>query len=243
MLMSESGSPLGRPKVRTKLLATHHSLSRILDSQDVLSGDSLLAGQPLPNRPLSDSDPAGEFGLGELLFPQIGFEVHAPILGDLVPKVNSYLVADRCHRNHVAGMGNVMREESDDSVPLETKQREGQALAALWKSRRKRSQAAFASEHGFTQGNFSHYIGGRQPIPLHIGIAIAEELGITLADFSPRLAAEMEAERAREARIWPFKSLRPENFRGLTRGQLMAVESAMLRTLEEFSPPERSVKP
>jgi hypothetical protein len=131
-------------------------------------------------------------------------------------------------------MNTAKRKDLDDGVLVEIKRKEGEALAALWKSRRKRSQAAFAEAHGFTQGNFSHYIGGRQPIPLDIGIALAEELGVKLADFSPRLAAELEAEKAREARIWPFKTLRPDSLAGLTRGQLLAVESAMLRQIEEF---------
>lgn len=133
-------------------------------------------------------------------------------------------------------MNTAKRESVDDGVPAETKKQEGKALARLWRLNRKRSQAEFADALGFSQGNFSHYVGGRQPIPLEIGIAIAEELDVKLADFSPRLAAELEAEKAREARIWPFRHLRPDTLHGLTRGQLMAVESAMLRQIEEFQP-------
>ena len=74
-------------------------------------------------------------------------------------------------------------------------------------------------------------------------MAIAEELGVKLADFSPRLAAELEAEREREARLWPFTQLHPENLSGLTKGELLAVESAMLRQLEEIGRSAKSPSP
>jgi hypothetical protein len=233
--MITSHALANRPKVRAKIVPTDHAASGALDQKGVLSGNPLLLLQPLPDGTLSDADLTGERGLGNSLLAQVGLKVHERILGNLVGKVNSYLVADRTTPNQRAGMEAVDSQEIDDGVPAEVKKREGKALASLWKARRKRSQAAFANDYGFTQGNFSHYIGGRQPIPLHIGLAIAEELGAKLADFSPRLARELEAEKAREARLWPFTSLRPDALSGLTRGQLLAVESAMLRQLEEFA--------
>lgn len=241
-----SGALFGGPEVRAQFVSANHAGGGALDQKGVLSGDPLLVLQPLPDRPLGDTNFLGERGLRQPLPLEVGFQVHGPILGDLVQKVNSDLVAGRPPPVHVQGMNTARRETANDGVPADVKKQEGEALARLWKLKRKRSQAEFASECGFSQSNFSHYIGGRQPIPLDIGIAIAEELGVKLADFSPRLAAELEAERAREARIWPFKHLRPDILHGLTRGQLMAVESAMLRQIEEFqaapAPAARSQK-
>lgn len=228
-----------RPKVRPQLVPTYLSLGGGLDQHGVFSGNSLLSLQPLPDGTLSDADTSRERGLRKPLLLEVGLEVHGGILGHLVGEVNSHLVAAGRVAGHGTGMNTAEKRDADDGVPADVKKKEGQALAALWKSRSKRSQFKFAEEHGFSQGNFSHYVGGRQPIPLRIGIALAEELGVKLAEISPRLDQELEAEKAREARIWPFKNLRPSSLSGLTPGQLMAVESSMLQKLEEFTEPAK----
>lgn len=131
----------------------------------------------------------------------------------------------------------------EGGVPKHIKEQEGRALKALWKAHAKRSQAAFASEHGFTQGNFSHYVGGRQPIPLEIGVALAKELGVDLAAISPRLAAELEAERQREARIWPFPAIDRRLLRDLSQAQMLILQGVILQEIERLRASQGNAKP
>lgn len=73
-------------------------------------------------------------------------------------------------------------------------QQEANLLRALFAEKSKVSQRKFAEQNGLgTAANFGHYITGRRPMNAKIATAIAAGLGCQVADFSPRLAKEIEA--------------------------------------------------
>lgn len=134
-------------------------------------------------------------------------------------------------------MGERSRPKPGEGVPQDVRSREGKTLGALWKAHAqltKRTQEQFAEEMGFSQGNFSHYVGGRRPIPLDIGMALAKEMGCTIADFSPRLAAELARKESERLAPWPFQSVAPERISSLSPGLRLQVEGALLEELDRI---------
>lgn len=72
---------------------------------------------------------------------------------------------------------------------------ESQALAALYKARcpQGMSQAEFGERFGLgTQGMVSQYMTGKSPLNVPAAVAFARGLGVTIRDFSPRLADQIQ---------------------------------------------------
>ena len=118
-----------------------------------------------------------------------------------------------------------------DGVPDSVKQAEGTALHKLWKRYKKRTQAEFMESLGKSSGYLPQFFGGKRPITIQLAIAIADELKIEVADFSPRLAHEMD--RAMEASEWPFKRISRAEYNSLTKAQKEAVEAFVVAYLPE----------
>ncbi len=138
--------------------------------------------------------------------------------------------------NH--GDVNKSRPKPGEGIPQTVKDEEGRLLGNLWKRLAKRSQGEFAAKVlNSAQGNFSHYIGGRRPIPLDVAEAVATELGCQIREFSPRLAAEKEAIEAAKRQMWPFRTLEPDAFSGISLGKLLSIEGLILQELEKLAPP------
>ncbi len=203
------------------------------NGKHALGTNSTTLVKPLPDHPLGNPDLLAKFGLTDFVPLEVGRELHAPILASLVRNVNSKLLDTRKPAVHRSGMPTRSRPKPGAGVPKEVMAEEGKTLRQLWKARAKRTQEKFAAEMGFSQGNFSHYIGGRRPIPLDIGKSIARELGIALSDFSPRLASE-DMEQPTTAVVWPFASLSVERFLALSPGQRLQVEGRLLEALEQL---------
>lgn len=68
---------------------------------------------------------------------------------------------------------------------------EAQSLKRLFDERAKLSQSAFGHEFDIgTQGMVSQYLLGRRPLNLAAAMKFARGLGVSIGDFSPRLARE-----------------------------------------------------
>jgi hypothetical protein len=132
---------------------------------------------------------------------------------------------------------NKSRPKPGEGIPQAIKDEEGRLLGNLWKRLAKRSQGEFAAKVlNSTQGNFSHYVGGRRPITLEVAEAIAAELQCQIREFSPRLAAEKEAIEAAKRKMWPFRTLEPDAFSGVSLGKLLSIEGLILQELEKIPP-------
>lgn len=207
-----------------------------LDIEDPLSGDAPLIVEPLPDHSLRHPDLGSKRGLADA----VGFEVVGQVHGDdilatLVGKVNSKLLDNAKDARHGRAMATNKRPKPGDGIPDEVKIAEGKALAALWKARSWRSQEKFAEEMKFSQGNFSHYVGGRRPIPMDVALAVTKELKCRLEDFSDRLAKEHAKARATRLVKWPFVDILPQQLARLTPGQLKRAEGALMEELERIA--------
>lgn len=114
------------------------------------------------------------------------------------------------------------RARPGEGIPEDVKAREGKALHGLWRQRKKRTQAEFAADHGFTQGYLPQFFGGHRPLTLDLARKFAVELSIDISDFSPRLAAEELKDL--ESGVWPFHAFSREDFASLTKDQRGAIE-------------------
>jgi hypothetical protein len=69
---------------------------------------------------------------------------------------------------------------------------EAARLKSVWNSRPHRTQAEFGDAYGLgNQSNVGHYLNGRSRLNFTAAAAFAKELGCQIADFSPRLAAQL----------------------------------------------------
>lgn len=114
------------------------------------------------------------------------------------------------------------RARPGDGIPASTKAAEGKALHALWIKRKRRTQAEFAADCGFTQGYIQQFFGGLRPLTLDLAVRFAEELNIEISDFSPRLAAEFDQQM--KSTEWPFVGFNREQYLTLTAGQRIDIE-------------------
>lgn len=71
---------------------------------------------------------------------------------------------------------------------------EAAALKALWDDGRlRKTQAEFGEAYGLgNQANVGHYLLARSPLNVKAALAFATELNCKVAQFSPRIAAEIE---------------------------------------------------
>ena len=70
---------------------------------------------------------------------------------------------------------------------------EAARLKALWDSRQHRTQAEFGEHYGLGgQANVGHYLLGRSALNPKAALAFATELGVQVAEFSPRLAVDLD---------------------------------------------------
>jgi len=120
-------------------------------------------------------------------------------------------------------------------IPDSVKKTEGKALHDLWKRRKKRSQAEFAHSLGFTQGYLPQFFGGLRPLTVDLASRFADELGVDIGDFSPRLAQQFHAELT--AAEWPFRGFTRAQYESLTQAQRAAVEGLVNGFLQEHAAP------
>lgn len=83
--------------------------------------------------------------------------------------------------------------ESKRSKITDEHRQEAARLKALWDDGRpRRTQAVFGEAYGLgNQANVGHYLAARSPLNPKAAAAFASELKCAVADFSPRLAAEI----------------------------------------------------
>lgn len=115
------------------------------------------------------------------------------------------------------------RARPGEGVPADVKVKEGQALHALWKQRKRRTQAEFAADLGFTQGYIPQFFSGIRPLTLELAIRFAAELDVDIVKFSPRLAEAFSKHLQETA--WPFQSFSRAEYESLNPAQRAAVES------------------
>lgn len=144
------------------------------------------------------------------------------------------LVAGLIASGHVPAMAN-KKPRPGQGVEPSVKKAEGKALHDLWKRRKKRSQAEFAAELGFTQGYLPQFFGGLRPLTVELASKFADELGVDIGDFSPRLAQQFHAELT--AAGWPFRGFTREQYDSLTQAQRSAVEALVSGFLHEAAAP------
>ncbi|UDG74245.1 S24 family peptidase [Achromobacter sp. 77] len=108
------------------------------------------------------------------------------------------------------------------------------------------NRAAFARDHQVKGGQAMIYqhITGRRPLNLEAAMAYAEGFGCSLADISPRLAAEAQkaAALASEsvppepvpAAPWPFRTIPEDQLRALPESQLNALEGAIALAIAQM---------
>jgi hypothetical protein len=113
--------------------------------------------------------------------------------------------------------------EPRDGVPDDVKKAEGRALHRLWTRHKKRTQAAFMDSLGYSSGYFPQFFSGQRPITMKLAVAVADELDVDIADFSPRLAKE--AQKALLASDWPFTKITRAEYQALTKAQKEAIEA------------------
>jgi transcriptional regulator with XRE-family HTH domain len=144
------------------------------------------------------------------------------------------LVAGLIARGHVPTMAN-KKARPGQGVPPSIKKMEGKALHDLWRRRKRRSQAEFAAQLGFTQGYLPQFFGGLRPLTVDLASKFADELGVDIGDFSPRLAQQFHAELT--ASEWPFRGFTRAQYQSLTQSQKSAVEALVNGFLQEQSAP------
>jgi hypothetical protein len=119
-----------------------------------------------------------------------------------------------------------MNDQKSSKMPPELKA-EAERLKAIWNSRPHRTQAEFGDAYGLgNQSNVGHYLNGRSRLNFTAATAFAKELGCQIADFSPRLAAQL-------ARISPMETAAPRSA-GLPEHVMheVSVPSALTRRAE-----------
>lgn len=124
------------------------------------------------------------------------------------------------------------RPKPGEGIPDTVKKQEGRALHRLWTARKRRSQAEFAAELDYSEGYFPQFFSGMRPLTPDLAVAFATELAVDVADFSPRLAKELE--KTVEASEWPFKRITRGQYRLLTPAQREAVEAFVATFLPEL---------
>ena len=73
-------------------------------------------------------------------------------------------------------------------------EKESATLKALFNEKSTCSQREFAKKHNLgTPGNLWQYLSGRRPLNARVASIISNGLGISVSDFSPRLAKEIAA--------------------------------------------------
>lgn len=122
-------------------------------------------------------------------------------------------------------MPKAKRNSSGEGVPRDVKQKEGRALHALWKTRKRRTQAEFADSMGYTQGYLPQFFAGLRPLTLEIAQAFAEELEVDISQFSTRLAEEFSNQLQETA--WPFRTFSRDDFVELSSEQRRALEAVV----------------
>jgi transcriptional regulator with XRE-family HTH domain len=137
----------------------------------------------------------------------------------------SIATVDRVH------MPKRKRQGPGDGIPPHVKKEEGLALWNLWERRKRRTQAEFMESIGYSSGYLPQFFGGKRPISIDLAVAIANELKVDIADFSPRLAKDMD--KAVEASGWPFKRFTRHQYRDLTQAQKEAVEAFVVAYLSD----------
>lgn len=108
------------------------------------------------------------------------------------------------------------------------------------------NRAAFARDHHVKGGQAMIYqhITGRRPLNLEAAMAYAEGFGCSLADISPRLAAEAQKAAAlapesvsavpTPAAPWPFRTIPEDQLRALPESQLNALEGAIALAIAQM---------
>jgi transcriptional regulator with XRE-family HTH domain len=145
------------------------------------------------------------------------------------------LVATSIAAMEISTMAYGNHPKPGDGVPDEVKKREGQLLHALWKRKKKRSQAAFLATLELSAGYFPQFFTGERPITLRLAEAIAEELDVDIREFSPRLARELD--KLMEGSPWPFRGFTRAEYATLTSDQRHAVEALVSSFLQANGTP------
>lgn len=157
--------------------------------------------------------------------------MHA-LTASLLTKVNSVLVEKLIAVGNPYAMAQQKRARPGEGIPAHVKKAEGKALHALWKLRKRRTQAVFAADCGFTQGYMSQFFSGMRPLTLEIAYRFCEELDIDLSHFSPRLAAEQSKELT--SAKWPFQNFTRNDYLLLSPGQRIVVEAQVIGFLRDM---------
>lgn len=146
-------------------------------------------------------------------------------------KVNSALVENLIAVVNPYEMAQQKRARPGEGIPAHIKKAEGKALHALWIARKRRTQAEFAAECGFTQGYLQQFFGGLRPLTLELAYRFCEELDIDLSQFSTRLSEQQHKELS--ASKWPFQSFSRDEYLLLSPGQRIAVEGQVIGFLRD----------
>lgn len=145
------------------------------------------------------------------------------------------------------------------NVPHTTKEAEASALKALFRERVTASQAAFGREYGIGSGAMVwQYLNGNRPLSLVVALRFAKGLGVPIAEFSKRLAAEANVmrellselsqsqaantvtsiaaeEKARyDVAAWPFNRVSRDQVARLPAHELALIEGVILKTVLDW---------
>lgn len=192
--------------------------------------------------PLANADGVGESRLRDSKpFAEAGYSQHGTIVAALLARVNS---APCCEPNSAADSFAVVSGATDKSKSAKVtpeQKAECARLLAIYKQRATCSQAEFAETNGLgSQSNLGHYLHGRQALNLSAAIKFALGLGVDIADFSERLAAEVEevakylAPRLGAGNVrpmnprWPFPAIPEASIRSLSRDDALSIQGAIL---------------
>lgn len=116
--------------------------------------------------------------------------------------------------------------KAGEGIPGSVKKAEGAALHRLWKRHAKRSQAEFLATLELSGGYLPQFFSGKRPITLELAHALSAELRVDIADFSTRLAAELELKL--QASEWPFLEFSRVDYKHLTVEQRSSIEQIVL---------------
>ncbi len=125
---------------------------------------------------------------------------------------------------------------------------EAELLLALWNNtieeRRARglhTQSAFGAEYDIgNQAAVGFFLHGRTALSKKAARGFARGLGCSIADFSPRLAREIDElaqkfEGDRMRVLWPFPGIDPEKVRNLKESQLQQLQGALLMVSSQLN--------
>ena len=121
-------------------------------------------------------------------------------------------------------------------------------LRRLFNEHSKLTQKEFGRQFEIgSAGMVSQYLGGKRPLGLAAAIKFATGLGVDVEDISPNLAAQRASlARSRDDQDhqhpWPFLTVTPEQYAGLSDGQRQLVE-AMAFNLVAREPPKKQAAP